>query len=617
MKAMHIPRLMAPFAICGLLLPSSTLRAADPSLPAREAVLENLRAGHPRLLASAADFAQLRRLREDKATVARWLDRVRDEAQELLASPPVKYEIPDGKRLLAVSRRAKQRVLVLAFTHQLTGDRRFAQRLWQELDTVTRFQDWNPSHFLDTAEMTFAVAIGYDWMHDVWTQEQRAQLRRAIVELGLEPGLTVYREQRWWARSVHNWNQVCNGGLGVGALAIADEEPEMAAEVLHAALHSVPLAMHQFRPDGGWGEGPGYWRYATEYNVYFLAALRTALGTDFGLGAMPGFPVTGDFPLHFVGPTGRTFNYADARDGWQGAPQLFWLADVFDQPAYAAFQMPYATARPTPLDLLYGRRWLAQPPGAANRPLDRHFRGVSVVTMLSRWGDPKAIYVGFKGGDNRVNHGQLDLGSFVLDADGIRWAIDLGPDDYNIPGYFGRQRWSYYRNSTPGHNTLTVNGQNQSTSAQARIIRFAASGDRASAVADLSAAYPAARSVLRGVALLDRQRVLIQDEMEADSPVTFAWHLHTHAAVHLAGSRAELTQDDQRLRAEVVAPPGARFTVEEVHADPPQRPIRNVRRLSVRLPEHAGDLRLAVVLTPDTEGDRKVPDIVPLRQWPE
>ena len=29
--------------------------------------------------------------------------------------------------------------------------------------TAARFEDWNPSHFLDVAEMTFALAIGYDW----------------------------------------------------------------------------------------------------------------------------------------------------------------------------------------------------------------------------------------------------------------------------------------------------------------------------------------------------------------------------------------------------------------------------------------------------------------------
>ncbi len=78
--------------------------------------------------------------------------------------------------------------------------------------------------------------------------------------------------------SVHNWNQVCNGGLTIGALAIGDEEPELCGKILHHALTSVQLAMRSYAPDGGWGEGPGYWGYATSYNVTMLACLESAAG---------------------------------------------------------------------------------------------------------------------------------------------------------------------------------------------------------------------------------------------------------------------------------------------------------------------------------------------------
>ena len=55
--------------------------------------------------------------------------------------------------------------------------------------------------------------------------------------------------------------------------------------------------MASFAPDGGWPEGPGYWDYATQYNVFYLAALETALGTDFGLDKTPGFADTGNFRI--------------------------------------------------------------------------------------------------------------------------------------------------------------------------------------------------------------------------------------------------------------------------------------------------------------------------------
>ncbi len=592
-------RSLYPILMPALLLLTYLSASADEvSLPSQASVLDGLNSEHPRLLANADDFVFLARLCEKNRLAAQWRQQLHEQAERLIKTPPLKYEIPDGKRLLSVSRAAKDRVLLLSLMYRLTQEERFADRAWVELDTITRFQDWNPSHFLDTAEMTFAVAIGYDWLHDVWNEDQRRQLRQAIVSMGLEKGLGVYRQRQWWSRSIHNWNQVCNGGMGVGALAIAEDEPDIASETLHAALHSLPLAMHEFRPDGGWGEGPGYWRYATEYNVYLLAALRTALGKDFGLSQMPGFSVTGDFPIHFTGPNGLTFNYADAHDSWHGASQLFWLATAFDQPAFAAAQMPFAEHDPAPLDFVWGAAWLDRcaESDIDVLPLARHFSGVSVVTMRSAWNDPAATFVGFKGGDNRVNHGQLDLGSFVLDRDGVRWAVDLGPDDYNIPGYFGAQRWTYYRNSTEGHNTLVINGQNQSTSATAEIIRFETSDKGTTAVADLTKAYPNASRVLRSISMEGRD-VIVRDEIDADKPITLDWHLHTEAQVTVDGRRAVLTENGKTLVAEIIQPSSARFTVAPATTKPPQRPLKNVRRLSISWSQAATRAELTVRLT--------------------
>ena len=62
----------------------------------------------------------------------------------------------------------------------------------------------------------------------------------------------------------------------------------------------------------------------------------------------------------------------------------------------------------------------------------------------------------------------LDLGSFVFDNFGQRWAIDLGADNYGLPGYFtSPKRWSYYRLGTEGHNTITINGENEGLDAKA------------------------------------------------------------------------------------------------------------------------------------------------------
>ena len=105
-------------------------------------------------------------------------------------------------------------------------------------------------------------------------------------------------------------------------------------------------------------------------------------------------------------------------------------------------------------------------------PPAKRFYGTEVAMLRGGW-DEEDTFLGIKGGANgSCRHAHYDLGSFVLDALGVRWAEDLGPDDYGLPYYFSPvMRSEYYRTSTIGHNTLIFNGQCQPATADAPIIR--------------------------------------------------------------------------------------------------------------------------------------------------
>ncbi len=574
---------------------STRSRAADPpplELPTAARILADLRPGHPRLLASAERFDELRRGVKTDATLTRGFESIRTDGERILRAKPSQYEIPDGLRLLATSRRVLDRITTLALLHRIDGDRRWVERAWQELETAAQFKDWNPRHFLDTAEMTAAFALGYDWLYDQWTAEQRQVLHTAIVELGLKPGLKVYHASGGWHKSQHNWNQVCNGGLTLGALALADLEPQLAGEILENAIRSVPLAMRNFAPDGAWGEGPGYWSYATQYNVAMLAALDSALGTDYGLSTIFGFSEAGTFPLYLTGPLDRTFNFADAGAGTPRPPQLFWLARKFNRPEFAAFELAHAES--SALDLVY-----YDPRGhqadLSKLPRNKYFRAAEVGVFRSAWNDRNALWVAFKAGSNAVNHSNLDLGTFVLEALGERWFVDLGADDYNLPGYFGGQRWNYYRLRAEGHNTLVINpglGPDQDPRAATKIVRFEAEGERPSATLDLTPAYAAhATRVQRTISLTERRTVTVRDEIEAKSPAEIWSLLHSPAEVTLndTGREATLRLGRQQLLVELVLPADAKLQVLPATPLPtspqPERQAVNkgVRRLAVHL----------------------------------
>ena len=141
--------------------------AAATDGPTAQEIAAKFKAGHPRLLADAKRFETLKAQVAADATLKAWYEAVRKSADRILTEEPSKYEIPDGLRLLATSRRVVDRTYTLALVYRLSGDRKYADRAWKELEAAAAFKDWNPKHFLDVAEMSHAFAIGYDWLYDV------------------------------------------------------------------------------------------------------------------------------------------------------------------------------------------------------------------------------------------------------------------------------------------------------------------------------------------------------------------------------------------------------------------------------------------------------------------
>ncbi len=571
LSAQQLQRLCMAF----LLIFTGSTSACAQTIPATiDEPLVNLRPGHPRVLATDADFARIRNLVQTHELARAWYERTLRSVDDMLQAPPPQFQA-DGRQLM-VARALIGRALTLGLLQHIQPDPRYFQRIESDIEAVIQFPHWNPGVFLDTGEMTFAVALAYDWFYDQWSDQQRTAIRDALISKGLEAGAQVYRQKIWWSLNGNNWNQVCNGGLITGAIAVADEDPRLATDIIQRAVASLPIAMARYNPDGGFVEGPIYWSYGTRYNVIALCSLVKALGTDFGLSKAPGFDQTSFYPVYINGPGGLAFNYADTDSATPAVqPAVYYIASLFDYKVPAQYLA--ARSKGGAFELLWlDTATLSPPIDETSLPLDKLFESCGVFTMRSAWKDDQALYIGGKGGHNGDSHSHLDLGSFVMEAQGVRWFTDQDSDHYSLPGYWevehGGRRWLYYRLRAEGHNTLVIGDHSQEdqvADAEAPVT-LDAQPQQVNATIDLSKAYEHATSVQRQITLHRPSEgvacVEVRDQITTATPQPVWWFAHTQAAIEISsdGRSAVLKQQRKRLHVDLLQPADAQLMIMPV-----------------------------------------------------
>ena len=619
-------------------------------------------AQHPRIIATASDFDRIKAMLEaGETTISKWYGDIQQQGEKHLAMSLPTDDLPDGRRMIG-SRQVGPLVINLGMLYHLSDDaamkEQYKQRIWEEVYTVSQFPSWNEDNeFLNTAEFMEGVAIAYDWLYDAWTPEQRQLLEDAIIQKGLVKSLEAYNKNVWWIYTyprTNNWNAVCNGSTILALMAIGDIDKQImlpsketvsmhqfGSKVLDIAFNALEdYILLEFMPDGAWAEGPSYWEYTLEYIVRFIASMETALGTSYGYDQTPGFSKTAYFPTFLSGSVG-SLNYGDASNNKVIAAEVLWIAKKYSDRLLASVHLDNKVKfknAGSELEMLWYEPSFYMPNQSLE--LDQYFSGTEVATFRSKWDDPAASFLGLKAGNNVVSHGHYDLGSFVFEALGQQWAIDLGKDDYNLPGYsnYDKERLTYYRLNPEGHNTLVINpdgSAQQNITAFSKIEKVESKSLGGFAIANLTEAYNKHVSeAKRGFMLAsNRMRATIQDEVAFLSPSTAYWFMHTEAEIEVSddGQSAVFSKNGEKLwvglnsdaRGAFGAPVAARFAVMDAKPLPespnPAKQHQNdgIRKLFVKL-DDVKDMRLTVTMIPII-GDIEDTDttVVPaaLDQW--
>ena len=346
---------------------------------------------HPRLMADGEAFAQLKRAAKTDAELSRLVEMLDRECMNLLAAEPPEYYVDEGNRLLATSRRVMSCILPLALMYNITSDEKYAERAWREMKAACSFPDWHPSHYLDTAELAYGVAAGYDWLYNYLDSEQRKTAERALEKLALDTALECFERGEGWTSSENNWNEVCCGGIFSACAAVCDVFPDKAERLMGSLLTAIENGLKVYAPDGGYAEGPGYWAYGTNYLVIFLSVLTSVCGTDYGLCGAQGLKETMYYPSYMESGAFQ-FNYHDCGEERIDTSCFLWLAGAFGAPAVGGLRIDDVISGRKQMsykDVLYYRKNRIAPKDGL--PLARHFCGIDTVTMRSGWEDTAAV----------------------------------------------------------------------------------------------------------------------------------------------------------------------------------------------------------------------------------
>lgn len=541
---------------------------------------------HPRVLTDRENLDEALRLIDTNPDFRKGFENTIAAANKLFDQKPTEYKLV-GVRLLSAAREVLSRVQSLASAYVFTGDEKYAKRCFEEMEYCLSWKDWNTQHYLDNSELCYAMAIGYDYLYDYLTKEQRDFIVKNTYEKSLKYSVAAYGGDYHGSEfrtATGNWGIVCNGGIISACIAFArdghDEYEEVFEFLIEQAMQGVEYPLMLFYPDGGWAEGPDYWSYVVQYYAAILAPLHFATGNTYDLLSPDGNDVTLNYILYTQSGSGRAFNYADAGDTPITSGNAYIIPLVSGNESYMKIWKEMQDSYGMDLDELSLLWYKPTDKESAPLPLDTYMHSCWVGSMMESWNNREGSWVGIKGGQNHTNHDNLDLGNFIFDALGTRWAAELGKDDYNIEGgYWGLLGYDLYVKRPEGQNCVVINPRSdvagqyyggQYLDAYAEIIRQESAPRGAIQVLDLSDAYKFdTTSYKRGFYFGDdRNTLTVKDEISLINPNSeIHWFMHTEADIEIDknGRGATLSLDGQRLRVEALSNADSyKFEVREV-----------------------------------------------------
>lgn len=549
-------------------IPYTTKTAFD-----KETVIKSC---HPRLLLDKKGAKALKKKLESKGCSYESLKAFDSIIQEKAASV-----LSEDKDIVnpADKNTNMHHLLPLAYCYRIHNNQAALPKLKKDLMAICR-GNWGTG-FLGMSETALAVSVAYDWIWDRLTAEERDTVCNALIEKYLKKS-----DYNHFKGFKGNWSSICNCSIVMASLAVCEHAPELAEEYINSSYWNNKGNIKIVYEGGGYPEGFSYWNYGTQYQICMIESLKGIFGHDGGLSQTPGFMESALFALYTHGTNGATFSFADG-GSTKDHPLLasWWFAVQQKNPtlAYAEKRFlnkgGYASSyqRLLPVMTVLFKDYDLDTYGF-NPPTEQMWScqgEIPLCVVRKGWNyNKKDIYLGVKGGGCNswktmvTSHSHMDAGSFVFEADGVRWADDImrpsyGPwfkalkdaGSHSGATYQNSLRWNTFNVSNLAHNCIvsycndgSVEGKNHPTDYNvdgSATVRPVDEEGRQGAVVDMSAPMKGqVRSATRTIVVLKDGTLEVTDVIEAlpdmDCPVE--WRMLTETTAEISGKGIRLSR---------------------------------------------------------------------------
>lgn len=505
-----------------------------------------------------------------------------------------------------------------SFHYAFTGDEAAGEKAKEALLKLCSFEKWNNNWMLGNQFWTYypvgyalkPVAMGYDMLNDLLTEEEKRLVRDAIMEKGLKMFHRDMVEMNRFPSNNTNHQAVLAAGHGLAATVLYGEDPDnpyMEPYLSGIMAKARTFIDRTYYEDGSYGEPYSYQAMATRSLVEILATFERNFGVDWS--------TTTDiqhfykYPLHTTHASGRS------QSGFgDGGVSLNYLTQVHAQWFVHRNLNPYIYNYVKPYweegnGGYMGYLWFTEgiePKSRETLPTSKVYADAHGMVMRSGWENESTI-INTRIGPHS-NHFHYNKGSFLIMTNGE----DLLYDAAHGGAYYENLEFPVYNIQAISKNVMLVDHDPESQAPAHYDINIAAlqdwprlnhgfAGEIADALeADLTTVYKdKLENYTRTMLYTKSGPLFLFDEVKSVSPDGHIYNWLFHARNNEGGERS-ISYEDNRVS---IDRPNARLTIDVLSEEIESGNIRDTRfnESFVSLNSRSGltEATFLAVLTPE------------------